>query len=60
MAVHVIRGFFVLLSTLTGYYLSPEVRLAGVLVGLFGSLAVIGLEILVSRVPVKKMVLAIG
>ncbi|MCM8768799.1 MAG: PIN domain-containing protein [Candidatus Omnitrophica bacterium] len=60
MAVHIIRGFFILLSTLTGYYLSPEVRLLGVLIGLFGSLVIIGLEILMVRVPVKKMVLAIG
>lgn len=60
MAIHIIRGFFVILSTLTGYYLSPEVRMAGVIIGLVGSLAVIGLEILVAKVPVKKMVLAIA
>lgn len=60
MGVYIIRGFFVILSTLTGFYITPTARLKGTLAGLIGSLIIVGIEKLFERVPLKKLLLAIG
>ncbi|HNS31698.1 MAG TPA: PIN domain-containing protein [bacterium] len=59
MGIYIIRAFFVLLSTLTGYYLVPESRFSGALVGWIGSIAVVGIEILIEKIPMKKLILAV-
>ena len=60
MGIYIIRGFFVLLSTLTGYYILADSRLKGSLAGLIGSLVMVGIEILLEKIPLKKLLLAIG
>lgn len=59
MGIYIIRVFFVLLSTFTGYYSVPHNRMVGFFCGLIGSIAIVGIEILIERIPIKKLVLAI-
>ncbi|MCX8081857.1 MAG: PIN domain-containing protein [bacterium] len=60
MGVYIIRGFFILLSTLTGYYIIPNARLVGSLTGFLGSLFIVVIEIFIEKIPLKKLLLAIG
>jgi len=60
MGLWIIRSFFLILCVLTGFYSLPNQKILGILIGFFGSLGVIGLEILVSKVPWKKLILAVG
>ncbi len=60
MGVYIIRGFFILLSTLTGYYCFPQSRIIGSLAGFLGSGLIIGIEILLEKVPIKKLMLAVA
>ncbi|MCM8829822.1 MAG: PIN domain-containing protein [Candidatus Omnitrophica bacterium] len=60
MGVYIIRGFFVIISTLTGYYIAPNARFLGSIVGLVGSIMIVGLEILIEKISLKKLLLALG
>lgn len=60
MGIYIIRAFFVILGTLTGYYIVPHNRLLGAFIGWSGAVFVVGLEVLIERVPIKKLVLAVG
>jgi len=60
MGIYIIRAFFVILSTLTGYYIVPHNRLLGAFIGWGGSLLIVGLEFLIEKVPLKKLVLAVA
>jgi len=59
MGLYIIRGFFIILSSLTGLYCYPDVKLIGATIGFLGSLLVIGLEIFLGKIPIKKLILAI-
>jgi uncharacterized protein YacL len=59
MGIYVIRFFFVILSILAGYFFTPQKRVIGLLIGLFGSLLVVGIEVLMGKIPIKKLVLAV-
>ena len=60
MGANFIRGFFVILSSLTGFYLFPAHRGIGVLIGFFGALVIVGVEMLLEKIPFKKLLLGIG
>lgn len=60
MGMYIIRAFFIIISTLTGYYCFPQSRVIGGLTGLFGSGLVVGVEILLGKIPLKKLMLAVG
>ncbi|MCM8777916.1 MAG: PIN domain-containing protein [Candidatus Omnitrophica bacterium] len=60
MGVYIIRGFFVILSTLTGYYIAPNARFLGSIIGLVGSIIIVGFEILIEKISLKKLLLAVG
>lgn len=60
MGVYIIRSFFVILSTLTGYYITPNTRFLGSIIGLVGSIMIVGLEILIEKISLKKLLLALG
>ncbi|MCM8832638.1 MAG: PIN domain-containing protein, partial [Candidatus Omnitrophica bacterium] len=60
MGLWIIRSFFFILCVLAGFYLLPDKKLFGVLIGFFGSFIVIGIEILIGKIPWKKLVLAVG
>jgi uncharacterized protein YacL len=60
MGIYIIRSFFIILGTLTGLYIAPNTRLMGALTGLGGSLLIVGIEILIEKIPLKKLLLAIG
>ncbi len=60
MGIYVIRAFFIILSTLTGYYCFPHSRILGSIAGLLGSGIIVGLEILLEKVPIKKLMLAVA
>ena len=60
MGVNFIRCFFVILSSLTGFYLFPAHRGIGVLIGFFGALVIVGVEMLLERIPLKKLLLGVG
>ncbi|MDD3725643.1 MAG: PIN domain-containing protein [Candidatus Ratteibacteria bacterium] len=60
MGIYIIRGVFIILSTLTGFYCVPSAKLIGALVGFVGSLLIVGVEILLEKVPLKKLLLAIS
>ena len=59
MGIYIIRAFFVILSTLTGYYSVPQHRILGALIGWIGSIGIVGIEILLERMPIKKLFLAL-
>ncbi|MCK9265819.1 PIN domain nuclease [bacterium] len=60
MGVYIIRIFFILLSIITGFYSLPQKRITGALVGLVGSIIIVGIEILIEKIPIKKLFLAIS
>ncbi|MCM8809573.1 MAG: PIN domain-containing protein [Candidatus Omnitrophica bacterium] len=60
MGLWIIRSFFFILCLLAGFYLLPDKKLFGVLIGFFGSFIVIGIEILIGKIPWKKLILAVG
>jgi uncharacterized protein YacL len=60
MGLHLVRAFFVLISTLTGYYCLGSHKFEGVMIFLFGSIIIIGIEILLSKIPLKKLLLGVG
>ncbi|MCM8766573.1 MAG: PIN domain-containing protein [Candidatus Omnitrophica bacterium] len=60
MGLWIIRSFFFILCVLAGFYLLPDKKLFGVLIGFFGSFIVIGIEILIGKIPWKKLILAVG
>ncbi len=60
MGIYIVRVFFIILSTLTGYYCLPESRFLGSFAGWIGSTAIVGLEILLGKIPIKKLMLAVG
>lgn len=60
MGLWIIRSFFLILCTILGFYSLPNAKIIGVIIGLFGSILVIGIEILLSKIPPKKLILAVG
>jgi len=60
MGLWVIRSFFIILCILTGFYSLPNQKIIGILSGFFGSIFVIGIEILIGKIPWKKLILALG
>lgn len=60
MGFWIIRSFFLILCVLTGFYTLPTNRIMGILAGFFGSLFVIGIEMVIGKIPWKKLILAIG
>ena len=60
MGLNLIRGIFIIFSCLAGFYLFPIHRIIGCLIGFVGSLCVIGVEILLIKIPTKKLMLGIG
>ncbi|MFN4227130.1 MAG: PIN/TRAM domain-containing protein [Candidatus Ratteibacteria bacterium] len=60
MGLWLIRGFFFILCILAGFYSLPDKKIVGVLIGCFGSFIVIGIEILIGKIPWKKLILAVG
>ncbi|MCM8772087.1 MAG: TRAM domain-containing protein [Candidatus Omnitrophica bacterium] len=60
MGLWIIRIFFMILCILTAFYSLPSHKLVGIFIGFFGSLAVIGLEILIGKIPWRKLILAVG
>jgi uncharacterized protein YacL len=60
MGLYIIRAFFIILSTLTGYYLLPGSRFVGSFAGWLGATVIIGIEMVLERVPIKKLMLAVG
>ena len=59
MGLWIIRFFFLILCGFFGFYCLPNTKLIGILIGFLGSLIVIGIEILISKIPLKKLVLAV-
>ena len=59
MGLHIIRAFFIVVSTLAGSYWMPTQRLTGTLFGFGGSLFVVALELALGRLPVRKLVVAV-
>ncbi|MCS7180255.1 MAG: TRAM domain-containing protein [bacterium] len=60
MGLWVIRGFFIILCVLAGFYCLPVKKILGILIGFVGSIIVIGIEILIGKIPWKKLILAVG
>ncbi len=60
MGIYFIRAFFILFSTVMGYYCVPDSRFLGSLAGWLGALVIVGIEILLERVPIKKLMLGVG
>lgn len=60
MGLWLIRGFFIIICILTGFYSFPNNKLLGIFFGGTGSIVVIGFEILIGKIPWKKLILAIG
>lgn len=60
MGIYIIDGFFVILSTFTGYYIVPYARVKGALVGFLGALLIVVFEKILGKIPFKKLLLAIG
>ncbi len=59
MGLYIIRGFFVILLSLGGYFYLPQNKLEGLLIGLLGSIAVIGIEKFLENVPFKKILMGV-
>ena len=60
MGLHIIRAFFLLVCVIAGPTFLSANRLAGALVGFGGALLVIALELGIGRLPVRKLVIAVG
>ena len=60
MGIYIIRAFFIMFSTLTGYYCVPGSRFIGSFAGWLSGVAIVGIEILLEKIPLKKLLLAIG
>jgi len=60
MGLWIIRTFFLILCILTGFYSFPNQKILGILIGFFGSIGVIGIEILIGKAPWRKLILAVG
>jgi uncharacterized protein YacL len=60
MGLWIIRSFFLILCTFFGFYSLPNAKLMGCLIGFGGSLIIIGIEILISKIPLKKLIVAIS
>jgi len=60
MGLWIIRSFFLILCMVAGFYYLPNSKMEGVLIGFLGSLIVIGIEILLSKIPPKKLILAVS
>lgn len=60
MGMHLIRGFFALLAFLAGYFTAPvQSRLLGGLIGIGSAAVIVTIEILFSRVSVRKIFLGV-
>lgn len=59
MGLWIIRSFFLILCTLAGLYSLPNSKILGVIIGFFGSLIVIGFEIVITKIPKRKLFLAV-
>jgi uncharacterized protein YacL len=60
MGLYFIRSFFVIFCAFAGSIFWPESRINGTLIGLVGSLVIVGLELLLTRVPFKKLVMGVA
>lgn len=60
MGLFILRGFFIIFATLAGFYCWPANKLLGVGVGFTGSIFVIIIEFFLGKVPMKKLVVAVG
>lgn len=59
MGIYLIRGLFVVLSTFAGMYCFPEHKAIGVTTGFLVSIFIIGLEMGLGKIPLKKLILAV-
>lgn len=59
MGLWIIRSFFLILCTLAGLYSLPNSKILGVIIGFFGSLIIIGFEIVITKIPKRKLFLAV-
>ncbi|RKY30451.1 MAG: PIN domain nuclease [Candidatus Omnitrophota bacterium] len=60
MGLNLIRGIFIIFSCIAGVYLFPLHKVIGIIVGFFGSLCIIGVEMLIAKIPIKKLMIGIG
>lgn len=60
MGLYAIRIFFIIIASAAGYFYWPENKLLGFFIGLFGSIAVVGVDMLTQKIPFKKLAMAIG
>lgn len=60
MGSNIIRVVFVILSGLMCYYCFPSRKFIGIIIGLLGGGLVVSIEILLERVPFKRLLLAVG
>lgn len=59
MGLYFIRATFVLISAFAGSIFWIENKLIGVMGGLIGSLIIVGLELLIQKIPFRKFIMAI-
>jgi len=59
MGLYFIRATFVLISAFAGSAFWVENKLNGVIVGLVGSLIVVGIELLMQRIPFRKFIMGV-
>ncbi|MCM8822492.1 MAG: TRAM domain-containing protein [Candidatus Omnitrophica bacterium] len=59
MGLYFIRATFVLISAFAGSVFWMENKLNGVIAGLIGSLIVVGLELLMQKIPFRKFIMAV-
>lgn len=60
MGANIIRIVFVLLTTLMCFYCFPEKKVFAILIGVLGGTLIVAIEILLERIPFKKLILAVG
>jgi len=63
MGIYIIRVFFVIIASLTGYFYlgaGETTKIYGLVIGFVGSLVVIGFEMVLEKIPFKKIVMAVS
>ncbi|HPP66281.1 MAG TPA: TRAM domain-containing protein [bacterium] len=59
MGLYFIRATFVLISAFAGSVFWIENRIEGVILGLVGSLIIVGLELLIQKIPFRKFIMGV-
>lgn len=59
MGLYFIRSSFILISAFAGSVFWMENKLNGVIAGLIGSLVVVGIELLMQKIPFRKFIMAV-